>query len=71
MLLIPAALLFAVPTTKLSNGVDMPMLILGTGTSTWRNDTSTAATVKMGLLAGSGLSECIHVAVAGHRLMPV
>ena len=52
MLLIPAAMLFAVPTTKLSNGVDMPMLILGTGTSTWRNDTSTAATVKMGLLAG-------------------
>ena len=41
-----------VPTVTLSNGVEMPMLTLGTGTSTWRNNTSTAATVQMGLLAG-------------------
>lgn len=51
-MLLLSAVFATVPTVTLSNGVEMPMLVLGTGTSTWRNNTSTALTVKMGLLAG-------------------
>ena len=41
-----------VPTTKLSNGVEMPVMVLGVGASTWRNNTATAQSVLDGLVAG-------------------
>lgn len=42
----------AVPTVSLPNGVAMPALLLGVGTATWMNDTSTAQVVLNGLRAG-------------------
>jgi diketogulonate reductase-like aldo/keto reductase len=43
---------YSIPTVTLSNGVQMPTLIQGTGASTWMNDTSTEAEVYAGLMAG-------------------
>lgn len=41
-----------VPRINLPNGVAMPAMLLGVGTATWMNDTSTASDVKEGILAG-------------------
>jgi len=41
-----------VPSTALSNGVRMPLMLLGVGTSTWMNNTSTEQVVREALLAG-------------------
>jgi len=40
------------PSVTLSNGRSMPSVLLGTGASTWMNETSTATMVKNALLAG-------------------
>ena len=39
-------------TITLRNGVQMPRLLLGTGATTWMNETSTEAAVRHGLLVG-------------------
>jgi hypothetical protein len=39
-------------TITLSNGVEMPRLLLGTGATTWMNETTTQAMVTHGLRAG-------------------
>jgi diketogulonate reductase-like aldo/keto reductase len=46
------AFLVAFQTVKLPNGVDMPVILLGTGASTWSNNTSTEQSVSDGLVAG-------------------
>lgn len=40
------------PTVQLRNGVKMPLILLGTGASTWSNNTSTEQSVSDGLIAG-------------------
>lgn len=47
-----------VPTVTLSNGVEMPAVLFGTGTDTWLNDSSTAEAVLNGLLAGFTGIDC-------------
>merc|ERR1711871_1936868 len=41
-----------VPTVPLTNGVEMPVVLFGTGAATWQNNTSTEAVVSEGLVAG-------------------
>jgi len=46
------------PTVTLSNGVHMPAVLYGTGTSTWMNNTSTEVAVLNGLLNGFRGIDC-------------
>ncbi|KAL1524736.1 hypothetical protein AB1Y20_019619 [Prymnesium parvum] len=41
-----------IPLVRLSNGVELPLLLLGTGATTWMNSSAAAAQVHAALLAG-------------------
>ena len=56
-----AAASVTVPTVKLRNGVDMPLLLMGVGSATWQNDTATAQLVFDALQVGfTGIDTASH-----------